>query len=178
MDEADSLEMPGWLGEDFDLSKVERKDSVPPSNGDLSRQPYALALWNLIIRPPRRSRFCWIFCVVFLLHFLGDMRYQVITTWNSSQTLSSLIMSEYQCFFFHQVFSWCFFLGRCPYISIFSFAFLGTRRYDPGRLGPKKFRLWSCGVRRVEARYREYLTVDSQGYTSQGMKCIQSFNPF
>jgi len=51
MDEAESLEMPG--------------------------QPYALALWNLIIRPPRR-------------------------------------------------------------------------RYDPGRLGPKKFRLWSCGVRRVD----------------------------
>lgn len=51
MDEADCLEMPG--------------------------QPYALALWNLIIRPPRR-------------------------------------------------------------------------RYDVGRLGPRRFRLWSCGVRRVD----------------------------
>ena len=25
------------------------------------------------------------------------------------------------------------------------------RRYDVGRLGPRQFRLWSCGVRRVDA---------------------------
>lgn len=103
------------------LLKVDQRDSFPPSNGDLLRQPYALALWNLIIRPPRRLRIFLVFLkLLFCSLFLGEMRYEVIYP---------------------------------PGIQTKHCAFsLGARRYDPGRLGPKKFRLWSCGVRRVEAR--------------------------
>lgn len=113
------------------LLKVDQRDSFPPSNGDLLRQPYALALWNLIIRPPRRLRiFLFFLKLLFCSPFFGgDEVFLVITHLEFKPNTVP--------------FRWA--------LSIFSSPFLG-RRYDPGRLGPKKFRLWSCGVRRVEAR--------------------------
>ena len=124
----------GNLVKILDLLKVDQRDSFPPSNGDLLRQPYALALWNLIIRPPRRLRIFLVFLKLLFCSpfFGGDEVFLVITHLEFKPNTVPL----------------CLFVGRCP---SFPSPFLG-RRYDPGRLGPKKFRLWSCGVRRVEAR--------------------------
>lgn len=101
------------------LLKVDQRDSFPPSNGDLLRQPYALALWNLIIRPPRRLRiFLFFLKLLFCSPFFGgDEVFLVITHLEFKPNAKHYQVSSClnnSVFLIPSVFSWCLFVGRCP----------------------------------------------------------------